>query len=74
LFNGYGHGWCSSLAGWGRSNTSSGYSGGGLGANCQGRGHQMGRHYWGYGDGCNSSGWSNQKNLNSFYGHGFYVR
>ena len=74
LVSGYGHGWCSALAGWGRNNQNSNYTGGGLGANCQGRGHQMGRHYWGYGDGCNSSGWSNQSNLNSFHGHAFYVR
>ena len=74
LFNGYSSGWCAALAGYGRSNTSSNYTGGGLGANCQGRTHQMGRHYWGYGDGCTSAGWSGQKDLDSFNGHAFFVR
>ncbi len=74
LFNGAKAGWCAALAGWGRDNNTGGYTGGGLGADCQGRGHQMGRHYWGYGDGCNAAGWSGQSNLNSFYGHAFFVR
>ena len=74
LFNGFNGGWCESLAGWGRNNTTQNWAGGGLGANCEGRSHQMGRHYWGYGDGCNSSGWSNKSNLNAFYGHAFFVR
>ncbi len=50
------------------------YTGGGLGADCQGHDHQMGRHYWGYGDGCDVGGWTNQNNFNSFYAHAFYVR
>jgi len=74
LFNGYDGGWCEALAGWGRNNTSTNWSGGGLGANCEGRKHQMGRHYWGYGDGCNSSGWSGKKDLDAFNAHAFFVR
>lgn len=74
LFNGYTQGWCSALAGWGRNNTAGNYTGGGLGADCQGHDHQMGRHYWGYGDGCDAAGWSNQSNFNSFFGHAFFVR
>ena len=62
------------LAGWGRSNQTSEYAGGGLGARCQGRTHQMGRHYWGYGDGCNSYGWSNTKDVDTFQPHAFFVR
>jgi subtilisin-like proprotein convertase family protein len=75
LFNGVNPGgWCSVLAGWGRSNQTSEYAGGGLGARCQGRTHQMGRHYWGYGDGCNSYGWSNTKDVDTFQPHAFFVR
>jgi subtilisin-like proprotein convertase family protein len=74
LFNGNANGWCAALAGWGRNNNAGNYTGGGLGADCQGRAHQMGRHYWGYGDGCDPGGWSNGSNLNSFFGHAFFVR
>lgn len=76
LVNGYGHGWCSALAGFGRDNSAEGYTGGGLGAYCYGRAHQMGRHYWGWGDGCNSAGWNsgNIINAQTFHGHAFYVR
>jgi hypothetical protein len=74
LVNGYTGGWCAALAGWGRDNTASDYTGGGLGANCQGRSHQMGRHYWGYGDGCNASTWSSQSDFDSFNSHSFWVR
>ena len=73
LVNGFTGGWCSALAGYGRNNTTSDYTGGGLGANCQGRGHQMGRHYWGYGDGCNSSEWTGGS-YDSFNAHAFFVR
>jgi len=75
LFNGLSKGWCVALAGWGRDNSASDYTGGGLGAACyNGHGHQMGRHYWGYGDGCDPSGWSQQNNFNAFFGHAFFVR
>ncbi|MEY3014899.1 MAG: hypothetical protein RIT45_3634, partial [Pseudomonadota bacterium] len=74
LVNGKSGGWCAALAGWGRDNNTNNYTGGGLGANCQGRSHQMGRHYWGYGDGCTSSGWSNQNDFDSFNAHSFWVR
>ncbi len=74
LVNGKTGGWCAALAGWGRDNNAENYTGGGLGAMCQGRAHQMGRHYWGYGDGCNSTGWSNQSDLDAFNPHSFWVR
>ena len=74
LFNGFKTGWCSALAGWGRNNNTGDYTGGGLGADCQGKGMQMGRHYWGYGSGCDGAGWSGESNLNSFHGHAFFVR
>ncbi len=74
LFNGRNAGWCVSLAGWGRSNQNSYYSGGGLGARCQGRTHQMGRHYWGFGDGCNAESWNSSVGVRSFNAHGFFVR
>ncbi|MBM76767.1 MAG: hypothetical protein CMK59_15270 [Proteobacteria bacterium] len=74
LVNGFSGGWCAALAGWGRDNSSSDYTGGGLGASCQGRGHQMGRHYWGYGDGCTLSEWQNGGSYDSFNAHAFFVR
>ena len=74
LWNGYDGGWCEALAGWGRNNTTTNWTGGGLGANCESRGHQMGRHYWGYGDGCNASGWSGKSDLDAFNAHSFWVR
>ncbi len=75
LVSGFGPtGWCSALAGWGRSNNTGGYTGGGLGANCQGRSHQMGRHYWGWGDGCNSADWGSAQVNQAFHGHAFFVR
>ena len=79
LFNGYGHGWCTALAGFGRDNQSGGFSGGGLGAYCGcsssgARRHTMGRHYWGHGDSCDASSWSGGPNWASWYGHAFFVR
>ena len=74
LVNGFTGGWCAALAGWGRDNGASDYTGGGLGANCQGRAHQMGRHYWGYGDGCTAAGWNAQNDFDSFNAHSFWVR
>jgi hypothetical protein len=75
LVNGYTGGWCAALAGWGRDNQSEGYTGGGLGANCQGRTHQIGRHYWGWGDGCNATDWGGTPGTyQTFYGHAFFVR
>ncbi len=74
LVNGKTGGWCAALAGWGRDNNTENYTGGGLGAMCQGRAHQMGRHYWGYGDGCNPTGWSNQNDFDAFNPHSFWVR
>ena len=75
LFNGYSKGWCMALAGWGRDNNATDYTGGGLGVSCyNNHTHQMGRHYWGYGDGCDATGWNAQNNFNSFYGHAFFVR
>ena len=73
LVNGFSGGWCAALAGYGRDNQSTDYTGGGLGAMCQGRGHQMGRHYWGYGDACNSSNWTGGS-YDSFEAHAFFVR
>ena len=73
LFNGYSGGWCAALAGYGRDNSAGDYTGGGLGAVCASGAHQMGRHYWGYGDACNASQWSTGS-LNSFFGHAFFVR
>lgn len=74
LFNGYASGWCATLAGWGRDNSATNYTGGGLGVSCwSGHTHQMGRHYWGYGDACDAGNWPNGS-LNSFFGHAFFVR
>jgi hypothetical protein len=73
LVNGFSGGWCAALAGWGRDTTIDNYTGGGLGAMCQGRGHQMGRHYWGYGDACDSSNWTGGS-YDSFNAHAFFVR
>jgi len=73
LAGGFSGGWCAALAGWGRDNQDTNYSGGGLGAMCQGRGHQMGRHYWGYGDACSSSQWTGGS-YDSFNAHAFFVR
>ena len=75
LFNGFQGGWCSTLAGWGRANNADGYSGGGLGTHCwQGRTHQLGRHRWGYGDGCDSADWGGPRESQSLHGHAFFVR
>ena len=76
LVNGASGGWCRSLAGWGRNNQTTGYTGGGLGSMCQGRSHQFARHYWGWGDGCDAWDWSGSgdRSYNSFHGHAFFVR
>jgi hypothetical protein len=73
LASGFSGGWCAALAGYGRDNQTSNYTGGGLGAMCQGRSHQMGRHYWGYGDACDSANWTGGS-YDSFEPHAFFVR
>jgi len=69
-------GWYNAMIGYGRDNSNSGYSGGGIGGYTShfGTGYfAIGHHYWGWGSSRNSANWNGDPS-GPFHGHAFYIR